>query len=132
VKNCETQDDYNAGASPRGRPVNNNKSQIDQDSIIFEREYYPQRQAQGPASTASTDKAQGPASTTERFVLGDIVGRFKSLTTYKYIFGVENYNWTPFYKKLWQRNYFERIIRNEKQLYSIRIYIKNNPLKHSK
>ena len=30
----------------------------------------------------------------------------------------------------WQRNYYEHIIRNEKALYKIRQYIRNNPLKH--
>jgi len=29
----------------------------------------------------------------------------------------------------WQRNYFDRIIRNDDELYKIRKYIKNNPLK---
>lgn len=29
----------------------------------------------------------------------------------------------------WQRNYYEHIIRNEKDLYNIRKYIINNPLK---
>jgi REP element-mobilizing transposase RayT len=30
---------------------------------------------------------------------------------------------------LWQRNYYEHIIRNEKDLYNIRMYIMNNPVK---
>lgn len=30
---------------------------------------------------------------------------------------------------LWQRNYYERIIRNEDELYRIREYIQYNPLK---
>jgi putative transposase len=29
---------------------------------------------------------------------------------------------------IWQRNYYEHIIRNEKELYEIRKYIENNPL----
>lgn len=29
---------------------------------------------------------------------------------------------------LWQRNYYERVIRNENELYRIREYIQNNPL----
>jgi REP element-mobilizing transposase RayT len=29
---------------------------------------------------------------------------------------------------VWQRNYYERIIRNEKELHQIRAYIHNNPL----
>ena len=28
---------------------------------------------------------------------------------------------------VWQRNYFERVIRDEKELYAIRKYIINNP-----
>ena len=31
--------------------------------------------------------------------------------------------------KLWQRNYYEHIIRNENELREIREYITNNPLK---
>ena len=31
--------------------------------------------------------------------------------------------------KFWQRNYYEHIIRNEKELYRIRKYIEQNPLK---
>jgi putative transposase len=32
-------------------------------------------------------------------------------------------------EKIWQRNYCEHIIRNEKDLYHIRQYIQNNILK---
>ena len=31
-------------------------------------------------------------------------------------------------KPIWQPNYYEHIIRNEKSLYEIRNYIQNNPL----
>ena len=31
--------------------------------------------------------------------------------------------------KLWQRNYFEHIIRNDNDLYEMRKYIKENPLR---
>lgn len=34
-------------------------------------------------------------------------------------------------KTLWQRNYFEHVIRNEKALSTIREYIRNNPLKEN-
>ncbi len=61
--------------------------------------------------------------------VGDIVGAFKSIVTVKYIYGVKNYNWKPFNKKLWQRNYWEHIIRNEKSYNKILDYIKNNPTK---
>jgi putative transposase len=41
--------------------------------------------------------------------------------------GVHNNNWHPFYKRLWQRGYYENIIRNENDLNRIREYIINNP-----
>jgi putative transposase len=59
--------------------------------------------------------------------LGDIVGAFKSLTTNAYIRGVRELGWPPFDKRLWQRNYYERIVRNEGELNRIRRYIENNP-----
>ena len=59
--------------------------------------------------------------------LGNIIGAFKSLTTHEYINGVKNKKWQPFNKRLWQRNYYEHIIRNENDLNEIREYIKNNP-----
>jgi putative transposase len=59
--------------------------------------------------------------------IGNIIGAFKSITTHKYITGVKNNNWQSFDKKLWQRNYYEHIIRNEISLEKIREYIVNNP-----
>jgi REP-associated tyrosine transposase len=59
--------------------------------------------------------------------LGDIVGAFKSITTHKYIRGVKQYGWPSFPGKLWQRNYYEHILRNENEMTRIREYILNNP-----
>lgn len=60
--------------------------------------------------------------------LGDIVGAFKSITTNEYISGVQGLDWPRFKKRLWQRSYYDHIIRNEKELNEIREYIENNPL----
>jgi REP element-mobilizing transposase RayT len=49
------------------------------------------------------------------------------MSTNEYIRNVKQYNWPPFNKKIWQRNYFEHIIRNEQSLEKIRNYIFNNP-----
>ena len=57
-----------------------------------------------------------------------IVQWFKTMTTNDYIRNVKTNNWKPFNKKLWQRNYYEHIIRNEIELNKIRKYILNNPL----
>ena len=59
--------------------------------------------------------------------VGDIVGAFKSITTNQYIRGVKQNHWQRFDKKLWQRNYYEHIIRDEKSYLKISEYIKTNP-----
>lgn len=59
--------------------------------------------------------------------LGRVVGTFKSITTDKYIDGVKRYGWTPFSGKVWQRNYYEHVIRNERTLNATREYIEANP-----
>ncbi|WP_324292356.1 hypothetical protein [uncultured Desulfosarcina sp.] len=45
----------------------------------------------------------------------------------EYIRGVKQNAWAPFPGKLWQRNYWERIVRNHDELQKIREYIVNNP-----
>ncbi len=67
------------------------------------------------------------ATTVRRPALGDVVGAFKSITTHEYIVGVRNKGWPPFNKRLWQRNYWEHIIRDENAYQRIYQYIKNNP-----
>lgn len=54
---------------------------------------------------------------------------FKTMSTNEYIRNVKNNHWTPFNKKLWQRNYYEHIIRDEKSYLHISEYIRTNPLK---
>ena len=49
------------------------------------------------------------------------------MTTNAYIKLVYQNKANPFNKKLWQRNYWEHIIRNEKSYHTISNYIKNNP-----
>ncbi len=59
--------------------------------------------------------------------LGRIIQAFKSLTTNVYIRGVNDHGWPPFPGRLWQRNYYERIVRDEDELAGIRTYIRDNP-----
>ena len=56
--------------------------------------------------------------------LGQIVAYFKYQSTKQ----INQLRQTPG-TKFWQRNYYEHIIRNERELYAIRNYIRNNPLK---
>jgi len=62
-----------------------------------------------------------------RLTLGNIVGRFKSLTTRRYLDGVHADNWQPLPTHLWQRNYYEHIIRDDQDYQSIFDYILANP-----
>jgi len=57
-----------------------------------------------------------------------VVGAFKSRVTVEYVRGVKTSGWPPFRGRLWQRNYYEHIIRDEASLCGIREYIANNPL----
>jgi putative transposase len=75
----------------------------------------------------STGQPQGIAPTEHDHVLGEIVGAWKSIVTDEYIDGVRQLNWQPFDRKLWQRNYWEHIVRDEDDLNRIREYIINNP-----
>ena len=56
-----------------------------------------------------------------------MVGAFKSLTTVEYVRGVRGRGWTPFRGRLWQRNYYEHIVRGDKSLEKIEQYILDNP-----
>ena len=58
-----------------------------------------------------------------------VVQWLKTMTTNEYIRGVKSLNWQRFNKRLWQRNYYEHIIRNENEYNRIAKYIVNNPAK---
>jgi len=46
---------------------------------------------------------------------------------FKDIRGVKQYGWVPFPARLWQRNYYEHIVRNGDDMSRIREYIRKNP-----
>lgn len=55
------------------------------------------------------------------------MGWFITMTTNEYIRGVKTSGWQRYNKKLWQRSYWDHIVRNEQDYYRITDYIKNNP-----
>lgn len=59
--------------------------------------------------------------------LGDVVHRFKITTTKRYSDGVTKLGWSRFDGRLWQRNYYDGIIRGAGSLARVRRYIINNP-----
>lgn len=71
--------------------------------------------------------AEDGATTRVAPTLGDVIGAYKSLTTVAYGRGVNTLRWTPFQGRLWQRNYYEHIVRDDGSLSRIRQYIRDNP-----
>jgi len=61
--------------------------------------------------------------------LGEMIGAFKSISTNEYIKGVKQRRWPSFTTRLWHRNFYEHIVRNDDELEKIRDYIRRNPLK---
>lgn len=94
------------GAAPCGRPNIQHKELRQTNKIAHQRP----GQSHGIAPT-----------------VGDIVNWFKTMTSNKYIRGVNINGWKPFPVKLWQCNYYEHIIRDEKKLNHYRQYISDNP-----
>ena len=90
---------------------------------VFQGDGYPDRE--GHRQGINKGHPQGGAPT--RLALPDIVHRFKSFTTAQYRTNVLQNNSPPFPGKLWQRNYYEHIVRNADELNRIREYIVNNP-----
>lgn len=56
-----------------------------------------------------------------------VVQWFKTMTTNEYIRGIKTLGWCAFAGKLWHRNYWEHIVRNDDELNLIRNYILTNP-----
>jgi putative transposase len=81
------------------------------------------RASSGEARPSKLD-ADGNALPLQRGSLGAIVGNLKSVTARR----INRIRHTPG-MDVWQRNYYEHIIRNERALERIREYIINNPLR---
>lgn len=62
---------------------------------------------------------------TNRIPLGKVIAFLKYQSTKQF----NDFQDNEKLQKLWQRNYYEHIIRGEYELYFIQEYIKNNPLK---
>jgi REP element-mobilizing transposase RayT len=62
-----------------------------------------------------------------RPALPGIVQWFKTMTTNEYLRGVKTLRWPPIRARLWQRNYYEHVIRNDEELDRILLYIAENP-----
>jgi putative transposase len=82
-----------------------------------------------PQGVAPTKLRFANAGVTRSLSLPDVLHRFKTLTTQRYARGVKEDGWVRFNRRLWQRNYFEHVIRDENALNRIRQYILDNPMR---
>jgi putative transposase len=58
--------------------------------------------------------------------LGDIIGAFISRCSLEYLKFIDDNDLNES-AKIWQRNYYERVIRNKEELIAVRKYITSNP-----
>jgi putative transposase len=75
----------------------------------------------GTGASGPIDDERGQASLT------DAIGWFKTMTTNEYIRGVKTLNWEPFNVRLWQRSFYDTMIRSDRHLACARAYIESNP-----
>ena len=61
--------------------------------------------------------------------LQEIIQWFKTMTTNEYINEVKSGRFPPFEKRIWQRSFYDHVIRDDDDLNRIREYIRNNPLR---
>ena len=59
--------------------------------------------------------------------LSDVMHWFKTMTTAEYFRGVGAGKWKRVRNRLWQRGFYDRILRDEAELRAIRRYIECNP-----
>ncbi len=86
----------------------------------------------GIIQIVGADLCVGPELNTNAPVnetLPRIMKWFKSQTTNAYLRGIRHDGWQPFNGSLWQRGYHDRVIRDEDELNTIRLYIQENPNK---
>ncbi len=114
------------GADPGVCPPKNGENPS-RNYFIHELEFY-NKSIKGEHNKNSTKgEHMGSPLQASNVAIPRIVQWFKTMTTNEYIKNVKQKNWTPFYYKLWQRSYYDHIIKTKKELFAIRKYILNNP-----
>jgi putative transposase len=125
VQNC---DDNSVGADLHVRPENANCENVRPENANREN-VRPENNATENVRLNDPDPDHDNWGEHAGSPLSRVVQWFKTMTTNEYIRGVKNLGWERFDGKLWQRNYYEHIIRDEKSYSAISNYIINNPAK---
>ncbi|GAT62974.1 transposase [Paludibacter jiangxiensis] len=122
-----TDTDAHVGAPLRGRPEIIPHPEIISNSETTVR---PQTIPHFQTTTHSEIDAQyGMHNKKCGATIGDVMDWFKTMTTNEYIRGVKINTWPRYDRKLWQRNYYDHIIRDWQDEVRISAYILDNPAK---
>jgi REP element-mobilizing transposase RayT len=105
---------------------NDNAGAFDNGAAIFDNgaAIFDNRAGASPAPTGIANENTDIPNV--RYTIGNIVGAYKSLVANQCLEICKSQN--EYLGKLWQRNYWERIIRNEASYQYIANYIINNPI----
>ena len=103
--------------------------QLDIDEFIVMPNHIHGVVVMGSATRAEQIDSQSSAGAPSEDVvtLSNVLSTFKSLTTLEYARGVKVKKWRPFHRRLWQRSYYDHVVRNDESLRLIREYIAGNP-----
>jgi len=100
-------------------PVRGNREWASNPEVLAQTQF-PKKDTSSKTGTDASPQPKGTLSQS----LGAIIQNFKSISTRR-----TNQLLLSPGATLWQRNYYEHIIRNEEELTAIRKYILDNPLK---
>jgi REP element-mobilizing transposase RayT len=109
--------DVRAGGAHTGAPLPDVRAPVGADLCVG-----PDR---GVGPDSRLDVRAGGAHTGAPLPV--MVQWFKTMTTNEYLRGVKRMGWPPCPGRLWQRNYYEHVIRSEVAMDRIRQYIEENP-----
>ncbi len=93
---------------------------IDEPYVVMPNHFHGILMITEPARPTTEGGHAGPP-------LQRIVQWFKTMSTNEYVHGVKEYGWPPFKGTLWQRSFYDHVIRNDASLNRIREYIATNP-----
>ncbi|NGP89165.1 hypothetical protein G3569_12465 [Aliifodinibius halophilus] len=87
----------------------------------------PENEGADPRISPERNERLKPDFEPRQASIPKIVQWLKTMTTNEYIKGVKKDQFPPFDRRLWQRNYYDHIIRDKGSLERIRYYIIQNP-----
>ncbi|WP_420645211.1 transposase [Candidatus Leptofilum sp.] len=96
--------------------------------VVLDEAIFMEDHLHGIIGLTTPEDAPRDFTTLQPGSVGAIVGNYKMLVA-KRVKAMLKMGGTDF--KVWQRGYYERIIRNERELNAIRSYIQENPIRHA-